>query len=218
MSNIKLSKKLSIFPLSNVIFFPKTTLPLNIFEERYLEMINDSVKNSKLIGMVQPKKNKNSKLLNFSEPELYSIGCVGKIISCEKPQDKRFIISLLGICRFRIEKEIKNEKLYREFLVSYEGFKKDIESENHKNEKLNVKNLLNRIKIFCKKKGFFFNWEELDKLNIQELVNIVSMILPFTVEEKQSLLEANDLNKKHKILNEIVNLYILDDFENKTLQ
>ena len=217
MNKIKLCNKLSIFPLSNVIFFPNTTLPLNIFEKRYLEMINDSIKDSKLIGMVQPQKN-NNKFLSHNKPDLYSVGCVGKIVSCNKSNDERFIISLLGISRFKIEKEIKNKKLYREFLVSYKGFEKDIEKEEQKNKKLNFKNLINIIKIFCKKKGFFFNWNELNKLNIEELINITSMILPFTSEEKQNLLEASSLDSKHKMLNEIVNFYILDNFENNTLQ
>ena len=103
-------------------------------------------------------------------------------------------------------------------MVSYKGFEKDIEKEEQKNKKLNFKNLINIIKIFCKKKGFFFNWNELNKLNIEELINITSMILPFTSEEKQNLLEASSLDSKHKMLNEIVNFYILDNFENNTLQ
>ena len=124
-----LPKKISIFPLSNVIFFPKTVLPLNIFEKRYLEMVNDSIKKDRYFGIVQPKYNLKkikSKASNAndvsSKSNLFSVGCLGKIINFSETDDGRFIINLSGIIRFKIEKEVKNEKLYREAIVDYINF------------------------------------------------------------------------------------------------
>ena len=102
-----------IFPLSGVIYFPKTNLPLNIFEQRYLNLINDAYNNDKLMGMVQSKKENNS---------VYEIGCLGKISDFQKSKDGRILINLTGISRFKILKEIPNDKLYREFEVDYESF------------------------------------------------------------------------------------------------
>ena len=113
--NKSLPNQISIFPLSNFIFFPNTSVPLNIFEPRYIKMIDDSMKSNRIIGMVQPK-NKN---------ELYTIGCAGKITSFNETDDGRYLIILNGISRFKILKEIKNEKLYRECQVSFENFIND---------------------------------------------------------------------------------------------
>ena len=114
-----LSNRIPVFPLSNFIIFPKTTVPLNIFEERYLSMVDDAMKKDKLIGMIQPA-NKND-----ITPNVYKIGCVGKIVSYNETNDGRYLIVLNGISRFNVIKEIENRKLYREFDVSYEEFKND---------------------------------------------------------------------------------------------
>ena len=112
-----LPTKIPIFPLSNFIVFPETTVPLNIFEPRYIEMIDDSMKNSRMIGMIQPKKISNSSI-----PELYKVGCVGKITSFNESEDGRYLIILNGLSRFKILDEIKNNKLYRECNVSFSEF------------------------------------------------------------------------------------------------
>ena len=119
----KLPNKIPIFPISNFIIFPKTTVPLNIFEPRYIEMVDDSMKNSRMIGMIQPKKNSNNSI-----PELYNIGCLGKITSFNESEDGRYLIILNGLIRFKIIDEIKNNKLYRECNVSFNEFKNDINS------------------------------------------------------------------------------------------
>ena len=108
--------KIPIFPLSNAIFFPKTILPLNIFEDRYIQLVNDCMKENRMFGMVQPKT-KTGKL-----PEVYDIGCLGKIVSFKETSDKQFIISLSGIIRFRIKEELTTNKMYREFIVDYSDF------------------------------------------------------------------------------------------------
>ena len=120
---MKLPKTIPVFPLSNFIIFPKTTVPLNIFEPRYIDMVNDSMKADKFIGMVQPKITKNfddNKL-----PSLHKVGCLGKIDRHEKTSDGRILINLSGLSRFKIDEEINNDKLYREFIVNYDDFKED---------------------------------------------------------------------------------------------
>ena len=121
MKKENLLKEIPVFPLSNAIFFPKTILPLNIFEDRYLQLVNDCVKGNRMFGMVQPRNSKGM------SPEVYSVGCLGKIISFNETTDKRFIITLLGLTRFRIKKELKKEKLYRSFEVDYSEFLDDLE-------------------------------------------------------------------------------------------
>ena len=117
----KLPNKIPIFPISNFIIFPKTTVPLNIFEPRYIKMVDDSMKNSRMIGMIQPKKNSNNSI-----PELYNIGCLGKITSFNESEDGRYLIIINGLSRFKIVDEIENNKLYRECNVSFNEFKNDI--------------------------------------------------------------------------------------------
>jgi len=220
-----LPKKISIFPLSNVIFFPKTVLPLNIFEKRYLEMVNDSIKKDRYFGIVQPKYNLKkikSKASNAndvsSKSNLFSVGCLGKIINFSETDDGRFIINLSGIIRFKIEKEVKNEKLYREAIVNYINFKQDLKDENQDIKKEVKKNILNKIKILFKKRGYKINWSELEVLEFAQLIDTLSMISPLSLEEKQSLIEAKDLSERIKILEKITDLCLVDKFEIKTIQ
>ena len=117
-----LPSKLPVFPLSNFIIFPKTSVPLNIFEPRYIDMVNDSMKSDKLIGMIQPKKLINDK----KNPELHEVGCVGKITSFRETEDGRFLIELKGITRFNKIKEVKTEKKYRILEVNYKNFSQDL--------------------------------------------------------------------------------------------
>ena len=129
MKKEDLPKELSVFPLGNFIIFPKTSVPLNIFEPRYLDMINDSMKANRLIGMVQPKefKDKNNQI-----PDLYDIGCLGKIINFKETEDKRFLIELKGIIRFEIVNELKSNKKYRECEVNFENYYDDLNEKKRK--------------------------------------------------------------------------------------
>jgi len=211
MKKNNLPNKIPIFPLSGAIFFPRTILPLNIFEDRYIQLINDSMKENRMFGMVQPK-NKKSSL-----PEVYKIGCLGKIVSFNETKDKRFIISLSGIIRFKIKNEIKEEKLYRNFEVDYSEFLNDLED---KKQIINFDNkyLLQKIKVFFQKINYPIDYNELIKLNLHQLVNTVSMISPFSVEEKQKLIETIKIEDKLKVLSEIISFNLIDFEENKTVQ
>ena len=204
--------KIAIFPLSNAIFFPRTILPLNIFEDRYLQLVDDCMKENRMFGMVQPKSKTGA------VPEVYKIGCLGKIVSFNETADKRFIISLSGIIRFRIKNELKKEKMYRSFEVDYSEFLTDLEEKKDELASYDKKNLLNKIKIFFQKINYPIDNKELAKLNLDQLISTVSMISPFSIEEKQKLVETVGIKDKIKILDEIISFNLIDFLENKTIQ
>ena len=203
-----LPKKIAVFPLTGAIFFPKTTLPLNIFEKRYIQLVDDCMKEKKLFGMIQSK----------SKTDIYSNGCLGKIVSFDETVDNRFIIALLGVIRFKIKKELKTSKLYREFEVDYKDFTDDLLPLQKGLEKFENKILLKKIKLFFDKKKYLIKYSELEKLSFDEMISAICMISPFSVEEKQKLVEAPNIDEKAKTLDEIVNFNLLDDFNSKTLQ
>ena len=203
---------ISIFPLSNAIFFPRTILPLNIFEDRYLQLVDDCMKGNRMFGMVQPRNRKDL------SPEVYNVGCLGKIISFNETSDKRFIISLVGLTRFRIKKELKKEKLYRSFEVDYSEFLNDLEIKKDESFILEKKNLLKIIQFFFEKINYPVKYNELSKLDLDELISNVSMISPFSIEEKQKLIETKKIDNKIKVLSEIINFNLVDYEESKTIQ
>ena len=212
MKKENLPNEISVFPLSNAIFFPRTILPLNIFEDRYLQLVNDCMKGNRMFGMVQPRNNTDI------SPEVYNVGCLGKIISFNETSDKRFIISLAGLTRFRIKKELKNEKLYRSFEVNYSEFLNDLEIKKDESFILEKNNLLKIIQFFFEKINYPVKYNELSKLDLDELISNVSMISPFSVEEKQKLIETKKIDNKIKVLNEVINFNLLSFGENKTIQ
>ena len=202
-----LPSQIPIFPLSGVIYFPKTNLPLNIFEERYLNLVNDAVRKDKLIGMIQSKK---------SNKEVYKVGCLGKIDDLQKSKDGRILINLTGLTRFEVLKEIDNTKLYREFRVNYEKFSMDLDPVK---EKINIEPLMKKAKTFFERGGLLLNWKEFEKLDEIQKVNTLAMIAPITNEEKQKLLESVSLKEKVNVLGNIVNFYLHEvNFNNQTVQ
>ncbi len=209
----KLPNKISVFPLSNFIFFPNTNVPLNIFEPRYIEMINDSMKSSRLIGMVQPKKN-----LENSLDQLYNIGCLGKITSFSETEDGRYLIILNGLSRFKIIKEIKNEKPYRECEISFNDFQDDIKISKEEIKFSDLKLIFKDLRNLFEKRGYSINWDELKKQSLEQTINTLAMASPFSLEEKQTLLETKNLNLRKEKLEEILKTYIFDNFYNNTLQ
>ena len=210
--NNHLPNKIPVFPLSNFIIFPRTTVPLNIFEPRYIDMIDDAMKSNRIIGMVQPKKP------NQNIPILYNVGCAGKITSFNETNDGRYLIVINGINRFKIIKEVLTEKLYRICKISYENFTNDI---MEKKENINFSDLeliFKNLKSIFEKKGFVINWSELKNQNLNQTINTLSMASPFSLEEKQILLESIDIKSRKYKLEEILKTYIIDEFENTTLQ
>ena len=209
-----LPKKIPIFPLSNFIIFPKTTVPLNIFEPRYIEMINDSMKSNKLIGMIQPKNSKN----NDFNLDLHDIGCMGKITSFRDTDNGQFLIELKGIIRFQIKKEINNQKKYREFEISFENFYQDLDEKEKNLNFSDLELIFKDLKSLFEKRGFIINWKGLEKQSLNETINALAMASPFSLEEKQVLLEAENLNTRKKKIAEILSTYTYDVFNNTTLQ
>jgi len=200
-------KIIPVFPLSGVIYFPKTNLPLNIFEQRYLDLVNDAYKNSKFMGMVQSQKDKN---------DVYKIGCLGKISDLQKNKDGRILINLTGITRFKIIEEVKNNKLYREFKVDYKIFENDLTDSSRDH---NIDDLMDKAKIFFKKNGLLLNWKEFEKLDKTQRINTLSMISPINNEEKQKILESITNEEKIKTLENIISFYLHETaFNNQTIQ
>jgi Lon protease-like protein len=214
MKIIELPKKISVFPLDNFIIFPKTTVPLNIFEPRYIDMINDSMKSNKLIGMIQPQKNKN----NLNTPILHKIGCLGKITSFKETEDSRYLIELKGLIRFEVIKEVETTKKYREYLVDFKRFNHDLEDKKEQLKFSDLELIFKDLKTLFEKRGFIINWSELEKQSLDEIINALAMASPFSLEEKQVLLEADNLNIRKNKIAEILGTYTYDVFNNTTLQ
>ena len=209
----ELPKTIPVFPLSNFIMFPGTTVPLNIFEPRYLQMINDSMKKHRMIGMIQPKKTGVLK-----KPDLYEVGCIGKITSFNETEDGRILIILNGICRFNVNSEIENSKLYRECNVQYSNFSNDISLKSNEVNFSDLNIIMDNMKKFFKKQGYVVNLKDLEKKDMSQTLNDLSMASPFSLEEKQILLESVDINIRKEKMEQILNNYIKDEFENTTIQ
>tara|TARA_B100001146_G_scaffold216898_1_gene220864 strand:+ start:941 stop:1573 length:633 start_codon:yes stop_codon:yes gene_type:complete len=209
---INLPNKIPIFPLSNFIIFPEMTVPLNIFEPRYLQMINDAMKGSKIIGIIQPKKQ------NQTIPSLYNIGCAGKITNYNETDDGRYLIVLSGISRFKIIQEINTEKLYRECKVNFDDFKIDLNEHKEEIKFSDLELIFKKSKSLFNKQGYIINWKDLELQSLNQTINTISMASPFSLEEKQVLLEALNISDRKKKLEEILTTYSVDNFNNTTLQ
>ena len=210
----ELPKKISVFPLNNFIIFPKTTVPLNIFEPRYIDMVNDSMKSNKLIGLIQPKK----KIDDLSAPILHNIGCLGKITSFKETDDGRYLIELKGLIRFEIMKEVETAKKYREYEIDYSRFNHDLDDKKEQLKFSELELIFKDLKTLFEKRGFIVNWKKLEKQSLDEIINALAMASPFSLEEKQVLLEAENLNLRKNKIAEILSTYTYDVFNNTTLQ
>ncbi len=210
-----LPTKIPVFPLSNFIIFPRTSVPLNIFEPRYIDMVNDSIKSNKLIGMIQPKKTDNFKI---KIPELHNIGCLGKITTFQESDDGRFLIELKGIIRFEVLKEIESNKNYREFKINFENFHEDLLDKKKDLKFSDLELIFKDLKSLFEKRGFIINWKALEKQSLDETINALAMASPFTLEEKQILLEAKNLDNRKSKIAEILATYTHDHFNNTTVQ
>ena len=215
MKKEDLPKKVAVFPLSNFIIFPKTTVPLNIFEPRYIDMINDSMKSNKFIGMIQPKKSEDEE--NFN-PKLHEVGCMGRIISFKEADDGRFLIELKGLIRFEIKKEILSKKNYREFEINFENLFDELNEKKENVKFSDLELIFKDLKILFEKRGFIINWKALEKQSLNETINALAMASPFTLEEKQVLLEAKNLDTRKTKIAEILTTYTFDQYNNTTVQ
>ena len=215
MKKEKLPKILPVFPLSNFIIFPNTSVPLNIFEPRYIDMINDSMKSNKLIGMIQPKNIKDGKK---EIPKLYEIGCMGKISSFKETDDGRYLIELKGIIRFQIMNEIKSNKKYRECEINFKNYHDDLVEKKTELKFTDLELIFKDLKSLFEKRGFVVNWKALENQKLDETINALAMASPFTLEEKQALLEAQSLDIRKTKIAKILNTYSFDNYDNNTIQ
>ena len=209
-----LPKTIPVFPLSNFIIFPKTTVPLNIFEPRYIDMINDSMKSDKLIGMIQPKNSVDDK----NPPQLHEVGCMGKIISLTETDDGRYLIELKGLIRFEVIKEIKTEKKYRTLEINFKNFYDDLNDKKEIIKFTDLELIFKDLKNLFEKRGFIINWNTLKNQSLDETINALAMASPFSLEEKQILLEARNLDLRKNKIAEILNTYSYDVYNNNTIQ
>ena len=215
MKKDSLPKSLPVFPLSNFIIFPNTTVPLNIFEPRYIDMINDSMKSNKLVGMIQPKLLKN----NDNEiPQLHEIGCMGKITSFKETEETRFLIELKGIIRFKVINEIDTNKRYRECKVDFKNYYEDLENKKENIKFSDLELIFKDLKSLFERRGFIINWKALEKQSLNETINALAMASPFSIEEKQVLLEAKNLDIRKTKIAEILTTYSFDQYNNTTIQ
>ena len=208
-----LPKIISIFPLSNFILFPHTSVPLNIFEPRYVQMISDSLKKDKMIGLVQPKSSTTKHL-----GDLHEVGCLGKITSFKDNSDGTYLIELSGLNRFEIIKEITNDKPYREYEIDYKNYEDDKNVEKEEIKFSDLELIFKDLKNLFERKGYLINWKSLEKQNLNETINALAMASPFSLEEKQILLETKNLKLRKDKISEILNTYNYDNFDNTTIQ
>ena len=212
MKKDDLPKIIPVFPLSNFIIFPNTTVPLNIFEPKYVEMISDSMKTNKIIGLIQPKKNNVNSI-----PDLHEVGCLGKITNF-KDVDGRYLIELSGLSRFNISEEIKNDKSYRECKINYDGFLADLKFHKQELKFSDLELIFKDLKSLFEKKGYIIDWRSLEKQDLTETINALAMASPFSLEEKQILLESKNLEVRKNKIAEILKTYSYDSYNNTTLQ
>ena len=214
---MKTDFEIPIFPLEGVIVFPGSVLPLNIFEKRYLNMIDDSLKTDlKLIGIIQPLSRKKKDLDSFKN----SVGCYGKIIKYEETDKKTYLISLRGLSRFRIKTSYLTKKGYLKSHITENDFKDDIdEVNNDKNFKFSNSNSLKTIlKSYLKIKKLSSNWDYINQMSNLNLVNQLSMICPFSIQEKQMLLESRSMNDRYILLTSILQNATLSNEENRSIK
>ena len=209
----KLPKKIPVFPLSNFIFFPNTSAPLNIFEPRYIQMIDDSMKSDRIIGMIQPKKSGDLK-----KPDLHKVGCIGKITSFNETEDGRYLIVLNGVCRYEVINEISSDKLYRECEIEFKNFSKDLTEQEEQIKFAELKQVFNKLKNLFEQQGYQINWKDFENQSVEQTINTLSMASPFTLEEKQILLDTENLKERKNKLEEILMTYANYSFTNKTIQ
>ena len=175
-------------------------------------MIDDSMKSNKIIGLIQPRDQ------NRNMPELYSVGCAAKITSYNESEDGRYLIVINGISRFKILKEIINDKTYRECEVSFEEYNFDQKQNTSKFTKTDLEPIFENLKSLFKKRNYVINIDSLKKESIEQIINTLAMASPFSLEEKQALLETQNILKRKLELEQILNTYIVDSFNNTTLQ
>ena len=190
---------IAAFPLRGAILLPRVTLPLNIFEPRYLAMIDETLSADRVIGIIQPQGDAEDESSLGKNVPLRKIGCVGRITAYQEMDNGRFIVTLTGITRFDVNKEITTNKPYRMVNVSYDRFKTDFE-EGRGEDLVDRQNLLQVLKAYLNANQLSADWSSILKAPSEVLINALSVMSPYGPEEKQALLEADDLKTRADVL------------------
>jgi len=189
-----LPSQIPVFPLAGALVFPRGQLPLSIFEDRYLSMVDDALRTDRLIGMIQPEHSNSVKA-----PPLYKVGCAARISHFNEVGDGRYSITLTGVSRFRLMQELKTEAAYRVCAVSYDEFRSDLITPAE-NDEVDRTGFLRTLRAFAAANRLKLDWDEIEKVPSETLVNALSMMSPFSASEKQALLEAGSLKERTEVL------------------
>lgn len=195
-----LPQRVSIFPLTGAVLFPKTQLPLNIFEPRYIQMIDEALSSSeRIIGMIQTNaSDKDNKTLK-------KVGCVGRISSFSETNDGRYLVTLNGLNRFEIQEELTTTTNYRQIICNYDNYNQDLHVDDTSN--IDRNNLLKLIKKYLKQRNLLIDWDIIEQSPTEQLINYSGVLVPFNPEEKQLLLETNTLLERSKTLEALFESY-----------
>jgi hypothetical protein len=187
---------LPIFPLPGALLLPRGQMPLNVFEPRYLAMVDDALRGERMIGMIQPDLEAGGSALT---PKLYQVGCAGRLTQFAETGDGRYLVTLVGVSRFRVEEELATTTLYRQCRVSFEPFTQDFVARAGEDE-VDRSGVLKALRDFVKAADVRVDWDGIDQAPNEALVNALCMMSPFGAREKQALLEAADLKSRAEIL------------------
>ena len=185
-----------VFPLPGALLLPRGQMPLNIFEPRYLAMVDDALRSERLIGMIQPDAEGGGSPL---APRLYRVGCAGRVSQFAETGDGRYLISLTGVSRFRVESELAVTTKYRRCQVSYDAFAQDFEARAGEAE-VDREGVLRTLRSFVDANELQVDWSGIEEAPNEALVNALCMMSPFGVREKQAMLEAPDLKTRAEVL------------------
>ena len=198
----ELPNKLAIFPLTGAVLFPQTQLPLNIFEPRYLQMIDEVLSSpDRIMGMIQPNISKNDP----NSKNLKKVGCAGRISSFSEAGDGRYLVTLTGLIRFEVNNELDTTTQYRQVITNYDNYKEDLLPANVEN--IDRKSLLILIKKYLEQRNLLIDWEIIEQSPTEQLINYSGVLVPFEPEEKQLLLETKSLFDRCKTLESLFQSY-----------
>ena len=201
-SSSELPNKLAIFPLTGAVLFPQTQLPLNIFEPRYLQMIDEVLSSpDRIMGMIQPNLSKNDP----NSKNLKKVGCAGRISSFSETGDGRYLVTLTGLIRFEVNNELDTTTQYRQVIADYNNYKEDLKQANVEN--VDRKSLLVLIKKYLEQRNLLIDWEIIEQSPTEQLINYSGVLVPFEPEEKQLLLETRSLFDRCKTLESLFQSY-----------
>lgn len=205
-----LPQVIPVFPLSGVLLLPRGQLPLNIFEPRYLNMIDDAMAGDRIIGMIQPSGGA------ADLPGLSAVGCAGRITSFNETSDGRYLITLTGVARYRIISELPTQTPYRQVRAAFEPWESDLTAPPAGEGRLDREGLLDALKAYLETRGLDIDWDTAETAPPEALVNSLAMALPFEPSEKQALLEALDLDGRAEVLTALMRIGAAGDGEGET--